>query len=98
LPHELPNAVHVFNQFTIRLKDREQLFEFLKMKGVGSMVYYPLSLHMQKAFAYLGHKKGDFPEAEKAQEEVLSLPIFPELSESEIDEVCSAIKKFYGQS
>ena len=98
LPYELPNAVHVFNQFTIRIKDRDELFEFLKTKGVGSMVYYPLSLHLQKAFDYLGYKKGDFPEAECAQSEVLSLPIFPELTEAEIGEVCGAIKQFYGKS
>lgn len=61
------------------------------------MVYYPLSLHLQKAFSYLGYKPGDFPESEKAQDEVLSLPIFPELMESEIEEVCQRIKEFYGQ-
>jgi len=97
LPPEIPNGFHVFNQFTIRAQDRNGLFEYLKTKGVGSMVYYPLSLHLQKAFAYLGYKPGDFPESEKAQEEVLSLPIFPELKESEIEEVCQRIKEFYGQ-
>jgi dTDP-4-amino-4,6-dideoxygalactose transaminase len=97
LPLELPNAFHVFNQFTIRAQDRNGLFEYLKTKGVGSMVYYPLSLHLQKAFSYLGYKPGDFPESEKAQDEVLSLPIFPELMESEIEEVCQRIKEFYGQ-
>ena len=59
------------------------------------MVYYPLSLHLQKAFAPLGHKPGDFPESEAAQDEVLSLPIFPELQAGEIEKVCVAIKNFY---
>jgi len=98
LPYELPNGRHVFNQFTIRAKERDELFEYLKTKSIGSMVYYPLSLHLQKAFSYLGYKKGDFPEAEKAQNEVLSLPIFPELMESEVLEVCNEIKSFYGQN
>jgi len=95
LPFEQPERRHVFNQFTIRVKDRDGLFEFLKSKGIGSMVYYPLSLHLQKAFAALGNKPGAFPESEAAQEEVLSLPIYPELAEPEIDEVCSAINEYY---
>ncbi|HTY12635.1 MAG TPA: DegT/DnrJ/EryC1/StrS family aminotransferase [Candidatus Omnitrophota bacterium] len=97
-PYELPDSLHVFNQFTIRPKDRDELFEFLKTKGIGAMVYYPLSLHLQAAFAELGHHKGDFPESEKAQDQVLSLPIFPELSEDEIREVCFAIRSFYGKN
>jgi dTDP-4-amino-4,6-dideoxygalactose transaminase len=98
LPYELPNGKHVFNQFTVRIRERDELFEYLKTKGIGSMVYYPLSLHLQKAFSYLGYKKGDFPEAEKAQDQVLSLPIFPELTNLEILEVCKELKNFYGQS
>jgi dTDP-4-amino-4,6-dideoxygalactose transaminase len=95
LPFETPNARHVFNQYTIRVKGRDELFEFLKSKEVGRMVYYPLSLHLQKAFAQLGYKPGDFPESEAAQNEVLSLPIFPELQEDEIEKACQAIKEFY---
>ncbi len=97
LPKSTPGAYHVYNQFTIRVKERDDLFGFLKSKAIGAMVYYPLSLHLQKAFAYLGYKKGDFPESEKAQDEVLSLPIYPELTEKEILEVCSAIKEFYAK-
>ena len=95
LPYVDPKSSHVFNQFTIRAKDRDKLFDHLRRHGIGCMVYYPLCLHLQKAFAYLGYKKGDFPESERAQEEVLSLPIFPELEESEIAEACEAIRKFY---
>jgi len=95
LPYEDPKGKHVYNQYTIRVKERDKLFGFLKDKGIGTMVYYPLSLHLQKAFAALGHKKGDFPESEAAQNEVLSLPIFPELEESELQEVCAALKEFY---
>lgn len=59
------------------------------------MIYYPLSLHVQKAYEYLGHKQGDFYESEKAEKEVISLPIFPELTGDEIKEVVSAIRSFY---
>ena len=97
LPYELPKGKHVFNQFTIRVKERDALYEFLKVKGIGAMVYYPLSLHLQKAFESLGHKPGDFPESESAQNEVLSLPVFPELEAKEIEQVCVAIKEFYKQ-
>ena len=97
LPKEMPGASHVYNQFTIRVKERDDLFGFLKSKSIGAMVYYPLSLHLQKAFAYLGYKLGDFPESEKAQAEVLSLPIYPELAEKELLEVCSAVKEFYAK-
>jgi len=72
--------------------------EFLKSKGIGSMIYYPLSLHIQKAFEYLGYKPGDLPISEEIQSKVLSLPIFPELSQKEIEEVAFAIRDFYGQS
>ncbi|MFH1576349.1 MAG: DegT/DnrJ/EryC1/StrS family aminotransferase [Candidatus Margulisiibacteriota bacterium] len=95
LPIERPNSVHVYNQYTIRVKNRDKLFGYLKDKGVGAMVYYPLSLHLQKAFAQLGHKLGDFPASEAAQDEVLSLPIFPELTEAERAEAASTIKAFY---
>lgn len=95
LPHEDPKGKHAYHQFTIRVKDRNELFEFLKLKGVGRMVYYPLSLHLQAAFKELGYKDGDLPESEAVQSEVLSLPIFPELTENELLEACKAIKEFY---
>ncbi len=98
LPSELDNSRHTYNQFTLRVPTgRDQLFEFLKSKGIGAMVYYPLSLHLQAAFKELGHKVGDFPRSERAQAEVLSLPIFPELLEEEITTVCSALHEFYRQ-
>jgi dTDP-4-amino-4,6-dideoxygalactose transaminase len=99
LPHEDPSAKHVFNQYTIRVdaKERDKVFGFLRDKGVGVMVYYPLSLHLQEAFGHLGHKPGDFPLSEAAQNEVLSLPVFPELAEAELLEVCSALKEYYGK-
>lgn len=95
LPFEHPNARHVFNQYTVRVQDRDALFQHLMVKNIGRMVYYPLSLHLQKAFAGLGHKLGSFPESETAQNEVLSLPIFPELLPAELEETCAAIKEYY---
>ncbi len=71
---------HVYNQFTIRCAFRDELREFLRQAGVPSEIYYPLCLHLQPAFAYLGYSTGDFPVAETASQEVLSLPVFPELS------------------
>ena len=94
-PKIAPEAHSVFNQYTIRAKARDKLFDHLRKLSLGCMVYYPLCLHLQKAFADLGYKPGDFPESERAQNEVLSLPIFPELEEPEIAEVCEAIRKFY---
>jgi len=95
LPHKLPQGKHTYNQFTIKANDRDKLHLFLKEKNIGAMVYYPISLHLQQAFASLGHKKGDFPVSEAAQKEVLSLPVFPELSQKSIEETCTAIKEFY---
>ena len=97
MPYELKTGKHSFNQFTVRAKNRDRLFEFLKSKEIGAMVYYPLSLHLQKAFAHLGHKTGNFPESESAQNEVLSLPIFPELNEKEIATISENIREYFKQ-
>jgi dTDP-4-amino-4,6-dideoxygalactose transaminase len=86
------------NYYTIRLKDsrlnRDELRKHLESKGIQSMVYYPLSLHLQEVYRYLGHKLGDFPQSEQAQVQVLSLPMYPELIEGQIGEVASEIKRF----
>jgi dTDP-4-amino-4,6-dideoxygalactose transaminase len=95
LPAETMGSYHTYNQYTLRAKNRDKLFSFLKQKGIPTMVYYPLSLHLQSAFKGLGYKPGDFPEAEQAQAEVLSLPIFPELTEEEISRVWRAVNEFY---
>ncbi len=95
LPYAPDKAKHSYNQFTIKLNQRDKLFGFLKEKNIGVMVYYPLALHLQNAFAGLGYKKGDFPATESVQDKVLSLPIYPELTPQEIEEVCSVIKEFF---
>jgi dTDP-4-amino-4,6-dideoxygalactose transaminase len=86
--------LHVYNQFTIRCAFRDELKNFLKQHGIPTEVYYPLCLHLQPAFASLGYKKGDFPISENASHEVLSLPVYPELSNEQQDRVIHAIAEF----
>lgn len=86
---------HVFNQFTIRAERRDELKAFLRGTGILSEIYYPLCLHLQEAFRYLGYQSGQMPLAERASEEVLSLPIFPELTDAQQDLVVEGIEKFY---
>lgn len=88
---------HVYNQFTIRAQRRDALKESLAQAGIPSEIYYPLCLHLQKAFTGLGYRAGQFPVAEAAIREVLSLPVFPELTDRQQDQVVEAIKNFYMQ-
>ncbi|GHT96122.1 pleiotropic regulatory protein [Spirochaetia bacterium] len=81
--------------FCLQVEKRDELEVYLKEKGIGLSIYYPVPLHLQKCFEYLGHKKGDFPVAERLCERVLALPMFPELTEDEITYVCENIKAFY---
>jgi dTDP-4-amino-4,6-dideoxygalactose transaminase len=81
--------------FCIQAEKRDELEMYLKEKQIGSSVYYPIPLHLQKCFSYLGYKKGDFPVAERLCKKVLALPMFPELSEDEVSYVCETIKNFY---
>ncbi len=86
---------HIYNQYTLRVKDRDQLMVRLKERGVGAAIYYPLPLHLQACFADLGCKPGDFPESERAAAEVLSIPIYPELTAAQKDYVVGTIADFY---
>ena len=95
LPWTDPRAVHVFHQYVIRAPRRDALRAFLAEEGVGSEIYYPLPLHLQESLAFLGCKRGEFPESERAAEEVLALPIYPELREDEVETVVDAIHRFY---
>jgi dTDP-4-amino-4,6-dideoxygalactose transaminase len=96
-PYVEPCNVSIFNQYTLRVARRDALQSFLKERGIGTSVYYPLPLHLQPCFAYLGYKAGSCPESERAAGEVLSLPIFPELDQSQLDEVIAAVRSFYGR-
>lgn len=96
-PYIDPANESIFNQYTIRVARREALQAHLKEKGIGSAVYYPLPLHLQPCFQYLGYREGQCPEAERAAKEVLSLPIFPELTSAQLDEVVGTVRAFYGR-
>jgi len=87
----------IYNQYTVRVERRDELQAYLKEKNVGSAIYYPLPLHLQPCFSYLGYKKGSVPEAEKASAQVLSLPIFPELTQAQLDEVAGTVRAFFGK-
>jgi dTDP-4-amino-4,6-dideoxygalactose transaminase len=92
-----PENESIFNQYTIRIPGgrRDALQAHLKAKGIGTNIYYPLPLHLQPCFAYLGYKEGQLPEAERASREVLSLPVFPELTRAQLDEVVAAVREFF---
>jgi dTDP-4-amino-4,6-dideoxygalactose transaminase len=94
-PATAPGNVHVYNQYTIRARKRDELRHHLKEQGIGSEVYYPIPLHLQNCYRELGHQKGDFPVSERAAEEVLSLPIYPELTDQQLTKVVEAIAAFY---
>lgn len=85
----------IYNQYTLRVENREALMKYLSEAGIGSAIYYPLCMHEQKCFAYLKHSRGDFPHAEQAAAEVLSLPIYPELREEQLAHVVETITAFY---
>lgn len=92
-----PANTSIYNQYTIRVARRDDLQAHLKERGIGSNVYYPLPLHLQPCFAYLGYTAGQCPEAERAAKEVLSLPVYPELTTSQLDEVIAAVRGFFGR-
>lgn len=96
-PFVQPENESIFNQYTLRVARRDELGAHLKKKGIGTKVYYPLPLHLQPCFAYLGYKQGSCPESERAAAEVISLPIYPELSRAQLDETISAVRSFYGR-
>ncbi len=95
LPARTAGATHVFHQYVIRAARRDELRQFLTERKIGTEIYYPLPLHLQPVFSYLGLKEGDLPVAEQAAREVLALPMFPELSEAEMQRVVEAISEFY---
>ncbi len=87
--------IHIYHQYTIRTDKRDALNDFLNNRGIMTQVHYPIPLHLQPALSYLGYKEGDFPVAERATKEVLSLPVFPELTDDEISYVIDSVKAFF---
>ncbi|WP_443663824.1 DegT/DnrJ/EryC1/StrS family aminotransferase, partial [Clostridium sp.] len=95
IPKIIGNQKSVYYAFNVLADRRDELSEYLKANEIGTSIYYPIPLHLQKCFAYLGYKKGDFPVAEKTCERIIALPIYPEITEEEVEFVCETIKKFY---
>ncbi len=95
LPLSAPYRKHTYSLYTIRISKRDELKEYLQKKGIGTKIYYPLPLHLQKIYGSLGYREGDLPVAEKASKEVLSLPIYPELGENKVELVGREINNFF---
>ncbi len=95
VPVSPENCYHVFNQFTVRVERRDQLRQYLRSRGIPTEIYYPEPLHLQPAFSYLGYRRGDFPAAESACRQVLSLPVYPEITEAQQRAVVDSMAAFY---
>ena len=98
-PARMENGTHAFNQYTLQIEDgqRDALKAFLQSRSIPSMIYYPLPLHLQKAYAYAGYGEGAFPEAERLSKSVLSLPVHTEISTEQLDYICGAVRDFFKQ-
>jgi dTDP-4-amino-4,6-dideoxygalactose transaminase len=94
-PHVPAGIRHIYNQYALRVRDRDALRQHLTDAGVGAEIYYPVPLHLQQCFSDLGYKAGDFPESERAAAQMLALPIFPELKEEQLQYVVDSIASFY---
>jgi len=93
-PYVRPDCASIYNQYVVRLRRRDEAAEFLKARGIGTDIYYPLPLHVQDCFRYLGYSPGDFPRAEAAAREVLALPVYPEMTEEQREYVAAALLEF----
>lgn len=95
IPREKDFVKHVYHLYIIRCENRDELQDYLNSKGISTGLHYPLPVHLQRAYQYLGYKKGHFPITEKYAKKIISLPMFPELTEKQIEYVCNNIKEFF---
>jgi dTDP-4-amino-4,6-dideoxygalactose transaminase len=98
LPHERERGSHVYHLYVVRSERRDALRDFLAQRGIATGIHYPIPLHLQEAYQYLGYRHGDFPVTEKVAAEIFSLPIFPEMTEAEAERVAASIRAFFAQS
>ena len=96
IPYESPDVRHVYHQYTIRAPRRDELAAYLKERGIGTMIYYPVPLHLQGLYAGLGYGEGSLPVSEQASCEVVSLPMYAELTRAQQREIAGGIREFYG--
>lgn len=94
-PYTKPGNAHIYNQYVLRVPQRDALQEYLNAHRIGNAIYYPIPLHLQECYAQLGHVVGEFPESERAARETISIPVYPELTQEQQDYVITMIKKFY---
>ncbi|MFN3532006.1 MAG: DegT/DnrJ/EryC1/StrS family aminotransferase, partial [Candidatus Brocadia sp.] len=97
LPKVEPHNTHIFHQYVIATPNRDALMKYLESQGIETTIYYPIPLHLQKCFEHLGYKRGALPESERASNETLALPIFPEITQKEQNYVIHHIKNFISQ-
>jgi dTDP-4-amino-4,6-dideoxygalactose transaminase len=98
LPTSSRENMHIYNQYILRTQERDNLKKYLDEKKIGTAIYYPLPLHLQECFKHLAHKKGTFPEAEKAARETIALPVYPELTLDQKQYIASTIKDYFNKS
>ncbi len=95
VPYTEPGNGHIYNQYVLRVPQRDNLQEYLNKHQIGNAIYYPIPLHLQECYAHLGYAAGDFPESEKAAQGTIALPVYPELTQKQQDEVIETIRTFY---